>query len=219
MPWRPAGWPRSPPLSAILHLSTDYVFDGRSPSPYGEGDPTGPITVYGASKLAGEAAAASAHHHHAILRTAWVYAPHGRNFVRTMLRLAETRDEVGVVGDQLGCPSAAEDIAGGVLKIAAALHAGEGAPGLYHMTGSGEASWAEFAAAVFEGSRQRGGPSARVKPISTADYPTPAARPANSRLDCRRVQAVFGVSLRPWREALGRCLDALAAEQGWTPPR
>ena len=200
----------------ILHLSTDYVFDGRKPSPYAETDATGPVTVYGASKLAGEAAVA-AHPRHVILRTAWVYAPYGKNFVRTMLRLAETRDEVGVVGDQLGCPTSAADIADGVLKIAAALHAGQGAPGLYHMAGTGEASWAGFAATVFEGSRARGGPSARVRAITTADYPTPAARPANSRLDCTSVQAAFGVALPTWREALGRCLDVFAAEQGWAP--
>ena len=135
-----------------------------------------------------------------------------------MLRLAETKAEVGVVGDQLGCPTSADDIAEGVLKIAAALQDGKGQPGLYHMTSAGEASWAEFAAAIFEGSKARGGPSARVKPIATADYPTPAVRPGNSRLDCTRVKAVFGVGLPPWREALGRCLDTLAAEQGWTPP-
>ena len=202
----------------ILHLSTDYVFDGRKPSPYVETDPTGPVTVYGAGKLAGEQAVAHRNPRHVILRTAWVYAPHGKNFVRTMLRLAESREEVGVVADQLGCPTSADDIAQGVLKIAAALHAGQGAPGLYHMAGTGEASWAGFAGAIFEGARRRGGPSARVKPIATADYPTPAARPANSRLDCARVGDVFGVALPPWRESLGRCLDTLAAEQGWRPP-
>ena len=201
----------------ILHLSTDYVFDGRKPLPYVETDATGPVTVYGASKLAGEIAVAQANPRHAILRTAWVYAPSGKNFVRTMLRLADTREEVGVVADQLGCPTSATDIADGVLKIAAALHAGQGAFGLYHMTGAGEASWADFAAAIFEGSKARGGPSARVKPISTSDYPTPAVRPANSQLDCARVEAVFGVALPPWRESLGRCLDTLAAEQGWRP--
>ena len=201
----------------ILHLSTDYVFDGRKPSPYAETDPTGPVTVYGASKLAGEQAVA-AHPRHVILRTAWVYAPHGKNFVRTMLRLAETREEVGVVGDQLGCPTSADDIAQGVLKIAAALHAGQGATGLYHMAGTGEASWAGFATAIFEGARRRGGPSSRVRSIATADYPTPAARPANSRLDCARVGEVFGVTLPPWRESLERCLATLAAEQGWGPP-
>ena len=200
----------------VLHLSTDYVFDGRKPSPYVETDATGPVTVYGASKLAGELAVIRANPRHAILRTAWVYAPRGKNFVRTMLRLAETRDEVGVVGDQLGCPTSAEDIADGVLEIARSLRGGEGLPGLYHMAGMGEASWAEFAAAIFEASKSRGGPSARVKAIATRDYPTPAARPANSRLDCARVKAVFGVALPPWREALGRCLDTLATEHGWT---
>ncbi|WP_174300756.1 dTDP-4-dehydrorhamnose reductase [Caulobacter sp. S45] len=202
----------------ILHLSTDYVFDGRKPSPYVEADATGPVTVYGVSKLAGEIAVAHANFRHVILRTAWVYAPHGKNFVRTMLRLAETRDEVGVVGDQLGCPTSADDIAEGVLKIAAALHAGQGEPGLYHMAGTGEASWAEFAAAIFEGSQRRGGPFARVRVIATADYPKPAARPANSRLDCGRVQATFGVALPTWWDGLGRCLDSLAVEQGWRPP-
>ena len=202
----------------ILHLSTDYVFDGLKSTPYVETDPAAPVTVYGATKLAGEFAVARVNPRHAILRTAWVYAPHGKNFVRTMLRLAETRDEVGVVGDQLGCPTSAADIAKGVLRIAAALRAGEGQPGLYHMAGAGEASWAEFAAAIFEGAQARGGPVARVKPIATADYPTPAARPANSRLDCARAQAVFGVALPTWRDGLDRCLDVLAADQGWRPP-
>ena len=202
----------------ILHLSTDYVFDGGKSSPYVETDATGPVTVYGATKLAGEGAVTRMNPRHAILRTAWVYAPHGKNFVRTMLRLAETRDEVGVVADQLGCPTSAEDIAQGVLKIAAALQGGQGEAGLYHMAGRGEASWAEFAAAIFEDSRRRGGPFARVRPIATADYPTPAARPANSRLDCTRAHAAFDVALPHWREAIGRCLDALAAGQGWRPP-
>ena len=200
----------------ILHLSTDYVFDGRKASPYAETDDTGPVTVYGAGKLAGEQAVAAAHRRHVILRTAWVYAPHGKNFVRTMLRLAETREEVGVVGDQLGCPTSADDIAQGVLKIAAALHAGQGAPGLYHMAGTGEASWAGFATAIFEAARRRGGPSARVRSIATADYPTPAARPANSRLDCARVGEAFDVTLPPWRESLERCLDRIATEEGWS---
>ncbi len=195
----------------ILHLSTDYVFDGRKRSPYVEADPTGPVTVYGTTKLQGEAAVAAAHPRHAVLRTAWVYAPHGKNFVRTMLRLAETRDEVGVVGDQVGCPTAAADIAQTLLIVAEHMNKDKGAPGLYHMAGNGEASWAEFAEAIFEGSRERGGPFARVKAIRTADYPTPAARPANSRLDCARLQAVFGAALPSWRESLGRCLDTLLA--------
>ena len=193
----------------IVHLSTDYVFDGEKPSPYVETDPTGPVTVYGATKLEGERAVAAAHPRHAILRTAWVYAPYGKNFVRTMLRLAETREEIGVVGDQLGCPSYAPDIAQGVLQAARALRDGRGEPGVYHMAGGGETSWAEFAAAIFDGSKARGGPSARVKIIATADYPTPAARPRNSRLDCARIASTFGVALPDWRSSLDCCLDGL----------
>ncbi len=193
----------------ILHLSTDYVFDGRKPSPYVETDATGPVTVYGATKLAGEQAVAAAHPRHVILRTAWVYAAEGKNFVRTMLRLAETKDALNVVGDQIGCPTYAPDIAQGLLQIAAQMVRPEGRPGLYHMAGGGEASWAEFASAVLDGSRARGGPFAQVKPISTAEYPTPAHRPANSRLDCSRVRDVFAVELPNWQEALGRCLHQL----------
>ena len=193
----------------ILHLSTDYVFDGSKPKPYVETDATGPVTVYGATKLDGERAVAQAADDHLILRTAWVYAPQGRNFVRTMLRLAETRDELGVVADQRGCPSYAPDIAAALLSLARARMRGEGQAGLYHMAGGGEASWAEFAAAIFEGSARRGGSCARVRPILTADYPTPAARPKNSRLDGARLQAAFGVALPAWPDALDRCLTSL----------
>ena len=196
----------------IVHLSTDYVFDGAKPAPYVEDDATGPVTVYGATKLAGEQAVAAANRDHAILRTAWVYAPRGKNFVRTMLRLAETREEIGVVADQHGCPTYAPDIAVGVVHICRAWAAGRGEPGVYHMAGSEAASWAEFAAGVFERSRIRGGAFARVRPIATREYPTPAPRPANSRLDCSRVRQVFGVELAGWREALDRCLDAAQAQ-------
>ena len=193
----------------IVHLSTDYVFDGRKPSAYVETDATHPQTVYGATKLEGEMAVAEANPHHAILRTAWVYAPYGKNFVRTMLRLAETREEVGVVADQLGCPSYAPDIAAGVIQVARALCERRGSPGLYHMAGAGETSWVGFAAAIFQASRARGGPFARVRPIATADYPTPAARPANSRLDCSRLLETFDVALPAWPQALERCMDAI----------
>ena len=198
----------------ILHLSTDYVFDGIKADPYVETDPTGPRTVYGATKLEGEQAVAAANPRHVILRTAWVYAPTGKNFVRTMLRLAESRDEVGVVSDQHGCPSYAPDLAQGVLSVAAALLGGEGGYGVYHMAGREEASWAEFAQAIFERSGERGGPSARVRPIATADYPTPARRPANSRLNGRKLQEAFGVDVPGWRDALPRCLDALVGQAG-----
>jgi dTDP-4-dehydrorhamnose reductase len=194
----------------IVHLSTDYVFDGAKPAPYREDDPTGPATVYGASKLAGEIAVAEANPAHVILRTAWVYAPFGQNFVRTMLRLAETRDEVSVVSDQLGNPTYALDIADGVFAVLDRLKAGgRDGFGIFHMVGTGETSWAGFAEAVFEGSARRGGPSARVKPIATAAYPTPAPRPANSRLDCAKLERVYGVRLPTWRESLERCLDRL----------
>ncbi len=196
----------------IVHLSTDYVFDGAKLSPYVESDPTGPRTVYGATKLDGERAVAAANPRHAVLRTAWVYAAHGKNFVRTMLRLAETRDELNVVGDQLGNPTYAPDIAAGVLAVARTLQRGEGESGVYHMSGAGEASWAQFATAIFEGARRRGAPSAAVHTIGSKDYPTPAERPKNSRMDCTRLREAFGVALPPWRTSLERCLDALHAE-------
>jgi dTDP-4-dehydrorhamnose reductase len=193
----------------VLHLSTDYVFDGTKAEPYVESDPTGPQTVYGSTKLEGELAVGAAGGDHLILRTAWVYAPMGKNFVRTMLRLAETREEVSVVADQRGCPTYAPDIAEAVVALASAMIGGWGASGVYHLAGAEAASWAEFAEGVFEASKARGGPAARVKPIGTADYPTPAKRPANSRLDGTRLREVFGVALPSWREALPRCLDEL----------
>lgn len=198
----------------VLHLSTDYVFDGAKDGPYVESDPTGPQTVYGATKLAGEQAVAAANPRHLILRTAWVYAPSGKNFVRTMLRLAESRDEVSVVADQRGCPSYAPDIAEALVVLAAAMLSGQGAPGVFHLAGAEATNWAEFAEAIFDGSRERGGPFAQVKPIGTRDYPTPATRPLNSRLDGAKLKAAYGVSLPSWRLALPRCLDVLVGRTG-----
>lgn len=187
----------------LVHLSTDYVFDGTKPDPYVETDPTGPTGVYGASKLAGEQAVLAAHDDVAVLRTAWVYSPFGANFVKTMLRLAADRDEVGVVADQRGNPTSAFDIADGILAVVANLAAGRDPAqrGLFHMAGSGDASWASFAEAVFAASAAVGGPSARVRPITTADFPTPARRPANSRLSGDRLAAAHGVRLPDWRES------------------
>src|SRR5438270_1274841 len=181
----------------LLHLSTDYVFDGSKSSPYIEQDPTAPAGAYGASKLAGEQAVLAEHADSAILRTAWVYSPFGANFVRTMLRLASDRDEVGVVADQRGNPTSALDIADGVFAVAENLLTAEDPErrGLFHMTAAGEASWAEFAQAIFEASAEVGGAVARVKHIATADYPTAAGRPANSRLDCTKLERVHGVRL------------------------
>lgn len=196
----------------VLHLSTDYVFDGACDRPYREDDPTGPLGVYGRSKLAGEQAVAAATPAHVILRTAWVYAPFGNNFVRTMLRLAETRDEVGVVADQWGCPTSALDIAATLIAVARRLEGEAGSPGLFgvfNMTGQGEAVWADVADAVFARSAALGGPSARVRRIATADYPTPARRPANSRLDGSRLAAAYGLTLPRWRVSVEACIDRL----------
>lgn len=196
----------------LIHLSTDYVFDGKLDRPWREDDPTGPTGVYGASKLAGEQAILAAYgHNSAILRTAWVYSPFGGNFVKTMLRLAGERDALSVVADQFGNPTSALDIADGVLAVAENLFADDDPAlrGVFHMTAQGEANWAEFAQAIFAASAARGGPSATVNPIATADYPTPATRPANSRLDCSRLAAAHGVSLPPWREALPPVVERL----------
>jgi dTDP-4-dehydrorhamnose reductase len=192
----------------VLHLSTDYVFDGAA-GPYREGDPTGPRSVYGASKLAGEAAVLDAQPESLVLRTAWVHAPWGKNFVRTMLRLAETRDEVGVVADQRGSPTYAPDIAEALLTLAGQAQRREGPFGVRHMAGGGETTWAGFAEAIFQGARARGAPAARVRPIATADYPTPAPRPADSRLDCAALARDGGVRLPAWEDGLRRGLDAL----------
>ncbi len=196
----------------FIHLSTDYVFPGDKPEPYVETDATGPGSVYGATKLEGERLVAAANPDHAILRTAWVYAPYGRNFLRTMLRLAEARNSVSVVDDQHGNPSYAPDIAAGIISVARNLLSRPGDAalrGTFHMSATGDASWAEFAAAIFALSAAAGGPSATVTPIPTSAYPTPARRPANSRLDCARIAAVHGVRLPHWRDATARCIDAL----------
>ena len=196
----------------LIHISTDYVFDGTLDRPYVESDLTGPIGVYGASKLAGEQAVLAVNgDNSAVLRVAWVYSPFGANFMKTMLRLAGDRDEVSVVADQLGNPTNALDIADGIIRVAINLLS-EGDPelrGVFHMTASGEGSWADFAEAIFAASAARRGPSARVKQITTADYPTLGTRPANSRLDCSLIARVHGVALPDWRGSLNSVIDRL----------
>ena len=195
----------------LVHLSTDYVFDGALGRPYREDDPTGPTGAYGRSKLAGEQKIASIHANHAILRTAWVYSPFGSNFVKTMLRLGETRTEVGVVADQIGNPTSALDIADAVLTVAMRLHA-DADPrlrGVFHMTGTGEASWADFAEEIFQQAEKRGRSPVRVNRIATVDYPTPARRPANSRLDTAKLREIHGVALPDWRVSLAGCIARL----------
>ena len=198
----------------LIHISTDYVFDGKGDRPYRESDPTGPTGVYGASKLAGEEAVLAAYPEgSAVLRVAWVYSPFGGNFVKTMLRLAGDRDEISVVADQVGNPTSALDIADGVVKVATNLVA-DAEPalrGIFHMTAGGEASWADFAEGIFAASAARGGPSAGVKRITTAQYPTPATRPANSRLDCGKIAAAHGVALPDWHGSLETVVARLQA--------
>lgn len=195
----------------LIHLSTDYVFAGTKPGPYIERDQVGPRGVYGASKLAGEQAVLAANPDSAILRIGWVYSPFGTNFAKTMLHLAQTHDELGVVADQRGNPTSALDIADGVLAVAANLVADQDPHlrGLFHMTGSGETHWAGLAEAIFVASAARGGPSAKVRSVMTADFPTVAHRPANSRLDCTKLAAAHGVRLPEWRGSVGVVIERL----------
>jgi dTDP-4-dehydrorhamnose reductase len=196
----------------IIHVSTDYVFAGDKAEPYLENDPVAPTGVYGRSKLAGEQAVALANPRHLILRTAWVYAPFGANFVRTMLRLAGERDQLRVVDDQIGCPTYAPDAAAAILKIADRVRRDgwrETYQGVTHLAGPAAMTWRDFAVAVMDGSAARGGPSAAVEPITTTDYPTPAQRPANSRLDGARLSRLFATRLPFFEYSLERCLDRL----------
>ncbi|MDN5780694.1 MAG: dTDP-4-dehydrorhamnose reductase [Luteimonas sp.] len=192
----------------LVHYSTDYVFDGTSAPPYREDDPTSPLGVYGASKLAGEVAIRNSGARHLIFRTAWVYAAHGRNFLLTMLRLAAERDELRVVADQVGSPTSAAHIAD---TTAAILARDTSATGLWHLTCTGQTSWHGFAEAIMAGAVERGllDKAPRILPIPTSDYPTPAARPAFSVLDNSRLQRDFGLPGLDWRDALAQVLDTL----------
>ena len=195
----------------LVQISTDYVFDGSKNEPYVEQDPTGPASVYGASKRAGEEAVLATHDNSAILRTAWVYSPFSANFVKTMLRLAGDRDEVGVVADQRGNPTSALDIAEAIVSVLENLQASNDPElrGVFHMTASGEGSWADFADAIFQSSGSRGGPTAVVRRIETRDYPTPAKRPANSRLDSSKLARLHGVRLPDWRQSTDEVVERL----------
>jgi dTDP-4-dehydrorhamnose reductase len=195
----------------LLHISTDYVFDGALDRPYREDDSTGPTGVYGRSKLEGEKLVLAAHANAAILRTAWVYSPFGANFVKTMLRLGETREELGVVADQIGNPTSALDIADAVLTIAARIVADPSPAlrGVFHMTGQGEASWADLAEHIFAEAEKLGRKPVRINRITTADYPTPARRPANSRLDNSKLCRAYGVILPQWRDSVSDCVARL----------
>ena len=194
----------------FLHVSTDYVFDGSGARPWREDDPTGPLGAYGRTKLAGERAVAQAMGGvpHAIVRTSWVVSAHGSNFVKTMLRLSETRDALSVVEDQVGGPTPAADIAAALAALAARCAADPAAPsGLYHYGGAPAVSWAEFARAIFA----LAGRDVAVAGIPSSDYPTPAARPANSRMDGGKLLAEHGIAPPDWRAGLRAILAELGA--------
>ena len=191
----------------FVHLSTDYVFDGSGSRPWRPEDPTGPLGAYGQSKLAGETVTRAAGGVHAILRTSWVFSAHGTNFVKTMLRLSDTRDRLTVVADQVGGPTPAGAIAEACLSIAAALAADPGKSGTYHFAGAPDVSWADFAREIFA----RAGRAVTVEDIPAAAWPTPARRPSNSRLDCTATEAAFGLARPDWRAGLAEVLRELGA--------
>ncbi|MEL7781977.1 dTDP-4-dehydrorhamnose reductase [Citromicrobium bathyomarinum] len=195
----------------VLHISTDYVFDGSGERAWREDDPTGPIGVYGQTKLAGEEALAASGAAYAILRTAWVYSPFGNNFVKTMLRLAESRDTLNVVNDQYGNPTSARDIADALLAVADrwAGAPGHGQNAVYHFAGTGSTNWADFARAIFARSGKRGGPTCEVSGIPSSEYPTKAQRPANSRLDSAKFAEAFGYSAPRWEDSLDETVARL----------
>jgi dTDP-4-dehydrorhamnose reductase len=194
----------------IVQVSTDYVFSGDKPAPYDEDDATGPRGVYGHSKLAGEQAVARSGARHAVLRTAWVFSPGGANFVRTMLRLGRERDALGVVADQIGCPTHAGDLAAVIARVTLAIEDGA-ASGVWHVVNAGETSWHGLAARVFDRAAAHGRRRPALRTLTTAEYPTRAVRPANSRLATGRLRRDFGVVLRDWESAVDAAVDAIIA--------
>jgi dTDP-4-dehydrorhamnose reductase len=192
--------------AAIIHISTDYVFDGNSAESYTESDVTAPQGEYGRSKLAGEHAVAQACPKHIILRTAWVFGEHGNNFVKTMLHLAKTRESLGVVADQFGGPTYAGDIANAILTISKQIARDNDVYGVYHFSGFPHVSWHTFAERIFEIALEQNVlvQPIQVNPITTLDYPTPAKRPANSRLNCDKIHNAFGIKQSDWQAALVR---------------
>ncbi|MBX9592124.1 MAG: dTDP-4-dehydrorhamnose reductase [Hyphomonadaceae bacterium] len=199
----------------VIHLSTDYVFDGTKAEPYVESDRVGPASVYGRSKLEGEIAVMAANARHVILRTAWLYAPYGLNFLRTVVRLARERPQLRIVADQWGNPTYVPHLAHAVLSIAAQIGAaapGAGMWGTYHGAAGGETTWAGFAAEIIRVGAPHGLPTVPVVPIATDEYPVAARRPANSRLDCTKLARTFGVRLPPWQQGVEECLPRLIRE-------
>jgi dTDP-4-dehydrorhamnose reductase len=193
----------------LVHVSTDYVFDGEKSAPYVEDDPIAPLGVYGASKAAGEQAVRQAAPRHLILRTSWVYAPHGANFVRTMLRLAADRDQLRVVHDQRGRPTSARQLAEVIAELAPQMRDPSFAYGTYHFAGAGACTWWELASAVLDRAQPHTGRRPQIVPITTAEYPTPARRPRSSVLDTTKLEQVFGLRPTAWTVELDRTLAEL----------
>jgi dTDP-4-dehydrorhamnose reductase len=200
--------------AAIIQMSTDYVFDGRSAVPYSENSATNPINVYGRSKLAGEEHVRAANPDHLIVRTSWVYSPFGRNFVKSIMAAAQDRDVLTVVDDQRGCPSSALDVAEIILTVVDRWRQGErvGRGETYHLAGSGSTSWCGFAQAIMEHCGALGLPTAEVRPIRTEDWPTKAVRPQNSTLHCKKFARDFGHALPQWRDSLRAVIERIALE-------
>lgn len=195
----------------LIHLSTDYVFRGDKGLPYVEADVAAPVNAYGHSKLAGETAVIAAHPRSIVLRTSWVFSTHGSNFLKTMLRMGAERPKLRIVRDQLGNPTAASDIADAILRIAPVLTRADQAGGVYHYCGQGSTSWYDFAEFIFAQCAEQGGPQPVLEPIATADYPTPARRPLDTRLDTSAFSQRFGFEPSDWKTAAGMVIAALQA--------
>jgi len=197
--------------AALVHVSTDYVFDGQKSSPYLETDSTAPLNTYGASKLAGEQAVREALQRHLILRTSWVFSAHGHNFVKTMLKLAREREELRVVADQRGRPTAAGDLARAMLLAAERMNVEDNLHGTFHFANAGAVSWHEFAQTIVDEQATTTGRRPAVVPIPSSAFPTPARRPVSSVLDTQAFERVFGIACRPWRDALREVVQELVA--------
>lgn len=199
----------------LIHVSTDYVFDGTKTGPYLESDKVNPLGAYGRTKLEGEEAIRAATNRHVIVRTSWVYSAHGSNFVKTMLRLGAERDELRIVDDQHGAPTSAANLASAILAVVGRIVVGSGTDlfGTFHYADRGETTWRRFAEAILEEAAPWTKVKARVIPITTAEYPTAARRPMNSRLDCKKIEQVYGVECPAWRESLMRVMEEIRAAQ------
>lgn len=200
----------------LVHISTDYVFSGDKDTPYVETDEVAPCSIYGKTKLAGEEIIPQLHNNYAIFRTAWVFSPFGNNFVKTMLRLGETRDELNVVADQFGCPTSALEIARAIKIIVLRLieDNSQDLRGIFHLTAGGETNWAGFAKEIFTQNKEMSGKEVIVNSISTEQYPTPAKRPKNSRLNCDKLATYYGIKLPNWEISLKECLLMLNNSSG-----